>query len=362
MLIKVSIVVPVYNTDSFLEKCLDSIVNQTLQEIEVILIDDGSKDNSLKICTEYQKKDSRIKVFAIPNSGVSVARNIGLDHAAGEYIGFVDSDDWIEKEMFETLFRKATETNSDLVSCNFVKYFTDREIKNFYKNKFACGFYDAESIKQNIFPDLICSNKLKYKPITTLVTKIFRRNLLIDHNIRFAEKLYLGGQDTAFTVTAMLFAHAIYYMPEEYLYHYNMGNPISQTKSPKYNWEMHKRRNDYFREIADSYKGYDFSKQVRFELLNSAVRTVNRETKTNTGGFLKCYGKIVKICADLKDYNDFPELDYHNMDKQKKEILYSLRKRKILVFVARKYFKNFSRRFKKRIKKIAFLSCDIYLS
>ena len=97
---KVSIIVPVYKVEKYLRKCIDSIINQTLKDIEIILVDDGSPDNCGKICDEYAAKDTRIKVIHKENGGLSSARNAGMEVAEGEYIGFVDSDDWIESDMY----------------------------------------------------------------------------------------------------------------------------------------------------------------------------------------------------------------------------------------------------------------------
>lgn len=102
-----SIIVPIYNAQNHLKKCIESIINQTEKDIEIILIDDGSTDDSLKICNEYQRKDFRINVIHQNNSGVSIARNQGIKIAKGEYIGFVDSDDWIDLDMFKRLLEEA---------------------------------------------------------------------------------------------------------------------------------------------------------------------------------------------------------------------------------------------------------------
>jgi len=114
----ISVIVPVYNVEPYLEKCLDSIVNQTYRDLEILVIDDGSTDDSGRICDEY-RKDERVKVFHTENQGLSCARNLGLDEAHGEWIGFVDSDDWIEPDMYEVLLKRALETGADVVECGF---------------------------------------------------------------------------------------------------------------------------------------------------------------------------------------------------------------------------------------------------
>lgn len=116
----VSILVPVYNVEKYLEKCLDSLIGQTWKDLEIILINDGSTDSSLKIAREYAAKDSRIKIFSYPNSGISKTRNRALSHASGEYIMFVDSDDFIDKNMISVMADKARQENADLVQCGFV--------------------------------------------------------------------------------------------------------------------------------------------------------------------------------------------------------------------------------------------------
>ena len=115
---KVSIIVPVYNVESYLDKCLNSLVNQTLKDIEIIVINDGSTDNSQKIIDKYSKKYKNIINITKENGGVSEARNLGLEKASGEYIGFLDSDDWIEPDMYELMYQKAKTENFDIVACD----------------------------------------------------------------------------------------------------------------------------------------------------------------------------------------------------------------------------------------------------
>ena len=115
----ISIIVPVYKVEPYLRQCVDSILNQTYRDIEVLLIDDGSPDRCGEICDEYTEKDDRIRVFHTENRGLSAARNLGLHKAKGEYIGFVDSDDWIEPDMYEMLLKRIEETGADVSVCSF---------------------------------------------------------------------------------------------------------------------------------------------------------------------------------------------------------------------------------------------------
>ena len=115
----ISVIVPVYIVEPYLQQCVDSILNQTYRDLEVLLIDDGSPDRCGEICDEYGRKDKRVRVFHTENRGLSAARNLGLKEARGDYIGFVDSDDWIEPEMYEVLLRGVEETGADIGVCGF---------------------------------------------------------------------------------------------------------------------------------------------------------------------------------------------------------------------------------------------------
>lgn len=117
----ISIIIPVYNVQNYLRECIDSVIAQTYKNLEIILVDDGSPDKSGEICDEYSKKDARIKVIHKENGGLSDARNVALDIAKGEYIGFIDSDDYVEKDMFETLHTLAVEHNAEISSISFYK-------------------------------------------------------------------------------------------------------------------------------------------------------------------------------------------------------------------------------------------------
>ena len=117
IMIKISVIVPVYNSEKYISRCLDSLVNQTLKGIEVIVVNDGSTDNSLEVLQKYSSNS--VKVITQKNSGVAAARNTGLKHATGEYIAYVDSDDWVELDMFEKLYNKAIKNDYDVVMCDF---------------------------------------------------------------------------------------------------------------------------------------------------------------------------------------------------------------------------------------------------
>lgn len=124
---KISVIVPVYNVEKLLRRCLDSIVQQTFSDFELLLIDDGSRDKSGQICDNYSEKDERVRVWHIPNGGQSAARNLGIDNCLGDFIAFIDSDDFVELNYLETLYQPMIEDEVDVVSCRYIAYSEERD-------------------------------------------------------------------------------------------------------------------------------------------------------------------------------------------------------------------------------------------
>lgn len=166
---KISVIIPVYNVEQYLEKCLDSILNQTYKNIEIILVNDGSIDKSGVICDEYSRKYNNIKVFHKENSGVSSARNLGIDNATGQYLAFVDPDDYIDANMYEILVKKIVETNSDIAMCSFVYV---QEHENIVEdNSDEIIIFDKEEVLSRYF------NRVKPFNASFLWNKLFKREL-----------------------------------------------------------------------------------------------------------------------------------------------------------------------------------------
>lgn len=180
----ISVIVPVYKSEPYLEKCLDSILAQTYQNLEIILVDDGSPDRSGAICDEYARRDSRLKAIHRENGGVSEARNTGLDVATGEYIGFVDSDDWIEPNMYEELLRAALEYRADMAICCVEKIRKDGVFTQ------DIGHTRVYS-RQKALYELICD-----KNVTSFsVNKLFHRDLFRDLRFQKGKRVF---EDTLF--------------------------------------------------------------------------------------------------------------------------------------------------------------------
>lgn len=158
---KISVIVPIYKVEEYLHRCVDSIINQIYTNLEIILVDDGSPDNCPAICDEYAEKDSRIRVIHKKNGGLSDARNAGLEIATGEYIGFVDSDDWIHKDMYNVLYNTIKKNNADIVECGILstyEYIDDKKIDNIqmqiYSKSDSIGALITQEIRQTVWNKL----------------------------------------------------------------------------------------------------------------------------------------------------------------------------------------------------------------
>lgn len=221
---KISIIVTIYNVEPYIRKCIDSILAQTHKNFELILVNDGSPDNSLQICNEYAEKDSRVKVVNKVNGGQASARNAGIDVATGDYIGFIDGDDWIEPEMYETLLSKAKQYKSDIVQCAWAvvaldgtkTYECDKDIVENYTN--------VEALKELV--DV--TGKLLN---TSVCCKLFSREVI--GNIRFP--ILRACEDDEFVHRTAAVCHQLTCIGEPLYDYLNRAESISHVPfHPRY--------------------------------------------------------------------------------------------------------------------------------
>ena len=207
----VSVIVPVYNVEKYLPECIDSIVNQKYTNLEILLIDDGSTDNSGKICDEWVQKDGRIRVIHKENKGVSEARNTGIKECKGQLIGFVDADDWVEPEMYSILVDKLAESGADIVMCSFYLYLPGQ------KNPIAKGLLNAES---SDYDETVYWLIKKNGYIPSLWNKIFRREVVFQNNQTILMDRNLScGEDAIWLYKALKRSQKTVCIPQV-LYHY----------------------------------------------------------------------------------------------------------------------------------------------
>ena len=233
-MIKISVIVAIYNTEKYLERCIDSIINQTYKYFEIILVDDGSSDSSGEICDRYAKKDNRIKVFHQKNKGQQAARKKGVKEATGDYICFVDSDDYIDLKMFENIM--ALNHNYDLVCFGIKLIDSNNNIVRVMIDKIPEGLYSSEEEKKFVLNNFIYYSNKNISGIgiyNSMASKMFRTDIV--KNIMHRRIKYIRiGEDFQFLLLFLLQAKSIFIVHESYYYYFKNTNSIMHRKYNNY--------------------------------------------------------------------------------------------------------------------------------
>ena len=212
---KVSVIVPVYNVEKYLEECLSSIVNQTYKNIEIIIVNDGSTDNSYKIIESFKNKYDYIKVIAQKNKGLSAARNEGLKYAQGEYIYWIDSDDWIVKNSLKIIVEKLKKNNPDILKFNYYRHINGCLEKH---NSLKSGYYEKPSIVDNLLKSAVIDvSAFGF----TAWSHIYKTSYLRENKLEFVSERIIGSEDFLFNFQAYMCANKIEVLDEP-LYYYDL--------------------------------------------------------------------------------------------------------------------------------------------
>ncbi len=254
----VSVIVPVYNVEKYLRKCLESIVIQTYHNLEIFLIDDGSTDSSGKICDEYSARDKRITVIHKKNEGVSVARNVGLNHAQGVWISFVDSDDWINLNMYEVLIEESQ--NCDVIFFPFKEYYNDNTTRIFSAQAFKSN--NRNQIEKFIL--LLKDNCIHYEFFGYTCNKLFKNELIKQNNLKFQTCLSFR-EDEVFTSNYCKYINSLKFLPIAF---YNYRRHVSGLTVRKKKSEDYYLLGMYIKESSICYSNTDL---VNFDLYRGYI-------------------------------------------------------------------------------------------
>ena len=272
---QVSIIVPAYNVENYIERCLNSLVNQTFKDIEIITINDGSTDKSLELINKYVKEDIRVSVIDLGDEGVSYCRNLGIEKANGKYIMFVDSDDWIDFNMVEVMYKKAEENNIDLVMCSYIREFKDHSKEKIF-NLPEEIIYKEDKVKNELLRKLVgpvkeeLSNPEMLDALGTVWGKLYRTDILKENKIKFVDLKEIGSaEDTLFNIFTFNYLSKVMFLNKP-MYHYWRDNPKSVTS--QYNPKLKEQRKVFFKYISDFIKENNFE-QVFEEALNNRICT-----------------------------------------------------------------------------------------
>ena len=304
---KLSIIVPVYGVEKYIDKCLNSLVKQSLKEIEIIVVNDGTKDNSQKIIDKYVKKyPDKIKSYIKENGGQGSARNYGLKKATGEYIGYVDSDDFVEKDMYKKLYNKAKENNYDIVVCG------NYNVSEDYQNKNIDAFINNYNTDlENIFFGKMA-----------VWNKIYKRDILIKNKLEFKEKVWY--EDLAFTLKAIMNSNTFAFIDEP-LYDYLIREGSTMNNSNvKRNLEILEAFNDILSYIQHNKKEEYFSKIEFLAIDHIYISAIVRVLKAEADDKIKreTINKLIDYMN--KKFPNYKNNKYINTLSKNRKIIYKL--------------------------------------
>ncbi len=315
----VSVIVPVYNVEKYLCQCVDSILAQTLKQIEIILVDDGSTDNSGSICDNYKKKHDNIKVIHKENAGLGFARNSGLEVAVGKYVGFVDSDDYIAFDMYEILVKNAEENGADASYALDRRFWRDNPDSNEKHNDYSLKVFGEDNVKKYVLQRIgttpECQKDMLYEAI--VCSGIFRLQLIKENHIQFVSEREIISEDIIFDIDFLPLCKTIVHCDAE-VYFYR-SNPKSLTMT--YRGDRYLKNVDLI-EIMENRLSKYYSKDELFENLGRYYITfvrvcfINEVSHIKKNGFAVCKDNIKKICEDEKLQKLLSEYNYKAMPKK----------------------------------------------
>lgn len=294
----ISVIVPVYNVEKYLPQCINSILNQTITNLEIILVDDGSLDNSGKICDEFAKKDNRIIVIHKENNGLSSARNAGLEIAKGNYIGFVDSDDWLDENMYETLLKLIKDNDSDISCCKFFKTANSEEKIPVVDSEIIQSFNNIEGLN-NFYTDL-------YTQTVVAWNKLYKRKLF-DNVIYPTGKIH---EDEGTTYKLFYKTNKITYTNKPMYYYRTTPNSITTRKFNKKRLDIIDVYDEKIKFIKNINNSAIYSKTLKWYLftLVNCYFECSENMEDNEKYLTSIKEKISKI---YKDYSSTKEKQLH---------------------------------------------------
>lgn len=210
--IKISVIIPVYNAQNYIRRSLDSLCKQTLKEIQVILINDESTDESLKICEEYVNIDKRFAVYSKKNEGAGLARNTGLQYAKGEYIAFLDADDYITSDMYEVLYSKALRNHADACMCGYYKIGSHGEVLKEFIPESDQTFKGKEAVISKVLLNVLGADPYHHTDVilgTSVWKTIFKRSVIMENQIKFYSEREVTSEDTLFNINFFMKASSV---------------------------------------------------------------------------------------------------------------------------------------------------------
>ena len=284
---KISIIVPVYNAEKYLKKCVDSLTGQTYQNLEIILVDDGSSDNSGSLCDELAGKDARIKVLHKENGGLISAWKAGVTESTGEYLNFVDSDDWGDLNMLEEMAEYLTGSEKEIIASDYVIEKVDGSKRCVYQ-ELSPGEYDRDEIERKVIPNLLGREK-RYVTISRCM-KLISRKLIID-NMKYSDPRIRLSEDTTIMLPSLIDCDRLVIMDHKTYYHYLY---VNESMVHKYDEKLYENvrllKETVLHIINDKFEGEGLAereKQLDQEYIFWLLLVLKNEARGNPAGYRK---------------------------------------------------------------------------
>lgn len=337
---KVSVIIPVYNKERYLDKSINSILNQTYKNFELIIINDGSTDNSFQICNRFEKADKRIKVIDIENNGVSNARNIGLKEASGEYIQFIDADDYIEKNMLEKMISIVAEYNPDII-INAIQMVTEKKENINRINPVFYGMTDINKVMENFAGIQKSTGIYGY-----VHNKFIKKSIIDNNNLMFDKDIWLA-EDLDFCLDLYKCISSIYFCEEAYYYYLQEAENSSTTSNKKHDYLQQAKIILKEKEMLD-YKNALNKKNL--DIVNSVITGfiisyIHQKFDYNYDQFIKDLDVIIEndqfmSSIDFNSNSKFTNKIMKLLTKDKKTLIY-------ILFLMRTLLRDIYRKIKK---------------
>ena len=290
----VSVVIPVYNVENYLRQCMDSVVNQTYCNVEIVCINDGSPDRSIDILREYEQKDKRIKIIEIENQGLSGARNVGTAYCTGDYLLYLDSDDWIDLDTVEVALKAATEYNVDIVLWNYVKEYLQSSQPVMVFNKETLFLDDYNRLYRRLVG--LTGDQLQHPEqcdsISTAWGKLYKMSIIKEHNIKYVDTKIIGTEDLLFNAEVFKYCTSAVALSNTFN-HYRKSNASSLTRNFKPEFfeqscELQRRLRKVCGDV--DYLSQSLSNRTALSLIGLGLRVV-----TSNISFLQQFKRVKEI-------------------------------------------------------------------
>lgn len=326
--VKISVIVPVYNVENYLRQCVESLIHQTWENLEILLVDDGSTDKSGGICDALAAQDDRIRVIHKENGGVVSAWTLGAEEATGQYLNFMDSDDWVDREMLAEMAARLTQNQKEIVACDYV---IEKQSGQQYRyQELLAGEYDKKRLEREVYPNLL-GNENRYISFSRCM-KLYSRELVVP-NLHYCDRSVRMGDDAMIVLPAVLDCERLAVLDHKPYYHYRyVENSIVHGYDRDMFENMGRFKNALGRIVAEKYPQEmqrAMGERLEMEYVHMLLLVLKNEARGNPSGYRKNIAAICKSPETRKLVRQYPV----QVSEMSNRLLYAVLKHPNLVMI-----------------------------